>query len=131
MQTEERLLGRETSRVARRPARRVEVSGLAAEVIAIRRGSERTKVLVGLHREECPHCMSGTRTVSTWSTLRGTTERISWCQHCFNAQCILARLSDEERDQFEHACAAIEERVHVRDCARHAVEYLQRLMGDS
>src|ERR1051326_277127 len=86
----------------------------ALEVIAIRRGSEKTKLLVGLHREACPHCHTGTRTVSTWCTLKGLTERICWCQHCFNATCGLARLSEEEGRFFERACAAIEGRARIR-----------------
>src|SRR4051794_16790306 len=55
---------------------------IGGEVIAIRRGSEKAKLLVGLRREACPHCHCGSLTVSIWSTLKGTTEQISWCGSC-------------------------------------------------
>jgi hypothetical protein len=97
------------------------------EVIATRRGSGRVKVLLSVQGEMCPHCRAGSWTISVWATWGGSTERISWCRRCFNAQCTRAKLSDEEEAALDLARATIEERGRIRyfDCARHAVEYVQ------
>jgi hypothetical protein len=103
--------------------------GAAGEVLALRRSGEPLRVLVGVRRQGCPHCGTGVRTLSLWSTLKGRMEVISWCGHCFNAACERVRPTPEECDRLHRARAALREEQPIRhfQCARHAVEHLDRV----
>jgi hypothetical protein len=104
-------------------------AGVPGEVVALRRSGEPLRVLVRVRREPCPHCGTGVRTASLWSTLRGRMELISWCGHCFNAACQRVRPTPEEWDGLHRACVALRQARPVRHfrCARHAVEHLERV----
>jgi hypothetical protein len=99
------------------------------EVVALQRDGEPLRVLVRVQREGCPHCGTGVRTVSLWSTLKGRMEVISWCAYCFNAACERVRPTPEECDRLLWARAALREERPVRhfQCARHAIEHLERV----
>jgi hypothetical protein len=98
------------------------------EVLTLRRDGEPLRVLVRVQREGCPHCGTGVRTISLWSTLKGRMEVISWCAYCFNAACERVRPTPEECDRLLRARDALREERAVRhfQCARHAIEHLER-----
>lgn len=100
----------------------------ALPLFAIRRGLARPRFLLAVRKERCDRCGGHTRIVTTWTTPRGTIERIAWCRYCFEAECGVVRPTAGEQKEYERTLRAIEQHAPVIwfDCARLAAEELER-----
>jgi hypothetical protein len=70
--------------------------GWKYELVAIQPRRGLPRFLISVRKRTCPSCAKGVRTISVWGTLRGTSEEVAWCGHCFNATCFPVRLNRQE-----------------------------------
>lgn len=99
-----------------------------SEVVRLRPPSRSVRYLLHVRKEACACCPTGRRVISVWATGRGTAEELSWCDRCFNAECLPVEFPEAHRNRY----AAIRARVARRNlepawsAARPALSDLER-----
>lgn len=99
-----------------------------SELTVMRPRKGRLRFLVSIEREGCPECGCGIRTRTIWVTMKGTAEEVSWCEHCFNAECAPVQLAETAAERYQEIRGAIvaDAAPRVWDAVRPAVRDLER-----
>ena len=85
-------------------------------------------VLLSCKKPTCRRCRYCTHFDTVWATEAGEAHRLTWCQSCFNADCLGMELDEKLRPLWQKTIDQLADpsRLSYWNGARSAVEELER-----
>ena len=108
--------------------KRAAASSWRSRVIATRFRGGLVSFLLRVKKSTCRRCRYGTHFETVWGTQAGEAHRLTWCQSCFNADCIEVDLPKQLHEIWQDTVSRVDDpgALTFHSGARSAVEALEQ-----